>query len=81
MNPLVKKEIRLLLPSWIAALSLMLLLPWFWKDPDASFAWMPFLVFCGVIMPAVDSFGREFNLGTFQTLLAQPVERGQVWRI
>src|ERR1019366_2658424 len=63
MNPLVKKEIRLLLPSWSAALSLVVLLPWFWKDPDASFAWTPFLVFFGMIMLAVDSFGRECSLG------------------
>jgi len=80
MNPLLKKEICLLLPSWIAALSLVALLPWFWKDPDASFAWTPFLVFFGMIMLAVDSFGRECSLGTFQLLLSQPIERQQIWR-
>jgi ABC-type transport system involved in multi-copper enzyme maturation permease subunit len=80
MNPLVKKEIRLLLPSWIVALALVALLPWFWTDPDASFAWTPFLVFFGMIILAVDSLGRECNIGTFQLLLSQPVERLQIWR-
>ena len=81
MNPLVKKEIRLLLPSWLAVLSLAVLLPWFWKDSDATFAWMPLFTFFGMILLAVDSFGREFSLGTFQSLLSQPIERRQIWRI
>jgi ABC-type transport system involved in multi-copper enzyme maturation permease subunit len=80
MNPLVKKEIRLLLPSWIVAVLLVVLLPWFWTDPDASFVWTPFLVFFGMIMLAVDSFGRECSLGTFQLLLSQPIERRRIWR-
>jgi ABC-type transport system involved in multi-copper enzyme maturation permease subunit len=79
MNPLVKKEIRLLLPSWLAVLLLEILLPWFWNDSDASFAWTPVFVFFGMIMLAVDSFGREFSLGTFQSLLSQPMERGRIW--
>jgi ABC-type transport system involved in multi-copper enzyme maturation permease subunit len=81
MNPFIKKEIRLLLPSWLAVLSLAALLPWLaGKDPDASFAWMPFFIFFGVILLAVDSFGREFSLGTFSALMSQPMERRQIWR-
>jgi ABC-type transport system involved in multi-copper enzyme maturation permease subunit len=81
MNALVKKEIRLLLPSWLAVLSLVILLPWFWKDSDATFAWMPPLIFFGMILVGMDSFGREFSLGTFQSLLSQPITRRQIWRI
>ena len=82
MNSLIKKEIRLLLPSWLAVLLLESLLPWFFaKDADATFAWIPTFVFFGMIMLAVDSFGREFSLGTFQSLLSQPMERRRIWRI
>jgi ABC-type transport system involved in multi-copper enzyme maturation permease subunit len=80
MNPFIKKEIRLLLPSWLAVLSLAALLPWLaGKDPDASFAWMPLFVFFGMVLLAVDSFGREFSLGTFSALMSQPMERRQIW--
>jgi len=81
MNPLVKKEIRLLLPSWLAVLLLEMLLPWCWHDPTVQFEATPSFIFCGVILLAVDSFGREFSLGTFPSLLAQPMARQQIWRI
>jgi hypothetical protein len=81
MNPLVKKEIRLLLPSWIAVLALAILLPWFsWENPYDFFVWMPLFIFFGMILLAVDSFGREFSLGTFSSLISQPMERRQIWR-
>ncbi len=80
MNALVKKEIRLLLPSWLAVLALAVLAPWFFEDSDATFAWMPLIIFFGMILLAVDSFGREFSLGTFQSLLSEPVARRQIWR-
>ena len=82
MNPLVKKEIRLLLPSWLAVLSLAILLPWFsWENPYDFFVWMPLFMFFGMILLAVDSFGREFSLGTFSSLMSQPMERRRIWRI
>jgi ABC-type transport system involved in multi-copper enzyme maturation permease subunit len=81
MNPLVKKEIRLLLPGWLAILVLEVSLPWLLRDPFATSGWIPLLVFFGMILVALDSFGREFSLGTFQSLLAQPIERRKIWRI
>ncbi len=81
MNALVKKEIRLLLPSWLVVLSLAILAPWLsGKDSEASFAWTPLVLFFGIILLAVDSFGREFSLGTFPALMSQPMERRQIWR-
>jgi ABC-type transport system involved in multi-copper enzyme maturation permease subunit len=81
MNPFLKKEIRLLLPGWIVVLVLAIFAPWFsWQDPDISLAWSPLFVFFGVILVAVDTFGREFSLGTFSGLLSQPIERRQIWR-
>jgi ABC-type transport system involved in multi-copper enzyme maturation permease subunit len=81
MNPLVKKEIRLLLPSWLAVLSLAILLPLFLKGSNPSFELIPLSAFFGMILLGVDSFGREFSLGTFQSLLSQPIERRRIWRI
>ena len=82
MNPLVKKEIRLLLPSWLVISSLAILLPWFsCNNPFDFFVWMPLFMFFGVILLAVDSFGREFSLGTFSSLMSQPMERRRIWRM
>lgn len=81
MNALVKKEIRLLLPSWLAILSLAVLLPLLLKCSNLTFELVPLSAFFGMILLGVDSFGREFSLGTFQSLLSQPVERRRIWRI
>ena len=58
MNPLLKKEIRLLLPSWLAILALEVLAPWFVKDSDIVFDYMPVVSFFGTIILVIDSFGR-----------------------
>jgi ABC-type transport system involved in multi-copper enzyme maturation permease subunit len=80
MNPLLKKEIRLLLPSWLAILALEVLAPWFVKDSDIVFDYMPVVSFFGTIILVIDSFGREFSPGIFTMLMSQPVERRQIWR-
>ncbi len=80
MSALVKKEIRLLLPGWLAILLLEVVQPWFWNDPDFTFEMIAVIFFFGINILAVDSFGREFSLGTFSSLLAQPVERRRIWR-
>lgn len=81
MNPFIKKEFRLLLPSFLAVLALAMVSPWlFWEDRDTAFSGTPLFVFFGMILLAVDSFGREFNLGTFTSLMSQPIERRQIWR-
>jgi ABC-type transport system involved in multi-copper enzyme maturation permease subunit/alpha-tubulin suppressor-like RCC1 family protein len=80
MNPLLKKEIRLVLPSFLAVLLLESVQPWFWTEPDNAFESAPFIFFFGIIILAVGSFGREFSLVTFQSLLSQPIDRRQLWR-
>ena len=80
MNPLVKKEIRLLLPGFLAILALEAFAPWFVKDLDFVFGFAPVVFFLGMIILAIDSFGREFSPGTFTLLMSQPVERQQIWR-
>ena len=87
MNPLVKKEIRLLLPSWSITLLLALSI---WLLPEhlrsrhniiAPFQLIAPFLLCPLmlIMTVLGSFGREFSSGTFSMLLAQPVSRTRIW--
>ena len=80
MTPLIKKEIRLLLPAWLAVLVLEAGLPWIGSDRDITINSAPLFFFLGMVLLAVDSFGREFSLGTFSSLMVQPLERRQLWR-
>ena len=84
MNALVKKEIRLLLPSLLASLLMALA---FWlvqKNTTSGLGQIPAifpLLFCPVmlVMMTLGTFGREFSLGTFPMLLAQPIPRARIW--
>src|SRR5208282_4215430 len=40
----------------------------------------PAVLFFGMIILAVDTFGRECSSGTFTLLMSQPVERRQIWQ-
>ena len=83
MNPLLKKEIRLLLPSWIVALSLAVVPMWLVKNFD-SFGGSGFFVllaWLGMIALSLESFGREFSPGVFSLFISQPEERKHLWRV
>ncbi len=86
MNPLVKKEIRLLLPSFLASLLLALTIWLVPEDFDNRSFFVQILIifpflFCPVmvVMMTLGAFGREFSLGTFSMLMAQPVPRARIW--
>ncbi len=88
MNALLRKEVRLLLPSFAAALLLSFsiwLLPSALGAASKSKALFTILSFVAcpalVVMMALDSFGKEISGGTFPLLLAQPVARTRLWRI
>ena len=87
MNPLVKKEIRLLLPGFGICCALALPNLFFRFNPDGSLQnwWfiLPAFVFCGAVavMLALNSFGVEISSGTFANLLAQPVPRQKIWEV
>ena len=85
MNAFVKKEIRLLLPSFIISLILaasMWLVPGRPSGVDGILYLFPFLLCPAmVVMMALQSFGAEVTYGTLAGLLAQPVEREKIWRI
>jgi hypothetical protein len=77
MNALVKKEIRLLLPSWIAAV-LLAIVQAITRPYDFYVA---SLLFFGLTIMALTTIGREASLNTFSSLLAQPVERIRIWQV
>ncbi len=84
MTPLVKKEIRLLLPSFLLGCLLAFsnwLLPIIARDFDGIFYLFPF-VFCPamVAMMALNPFGGEVSAGTLANLLAQPISRLRLWQ-
>ena len=78
MNSLVKKEIRLLLPSWMVAV-LLAMVQGITRPYDFYVA---SLLFFGLTIMALTTIGREASLNTFSSLLlAQPAERVRVWQI
>lgn len=70
----------MMLPGAAAVMALAILAPWLGKNPHALFFVTPLVLFFGVLALAAGSFGREINMGTFSSLLAQPVERRRIWR-
>lgn len=76
MNALVKKEIRLLLPSWIVAV-LLAMVQGITRPYDFYVA---SLLFFGLTIMALTTIGREASLSTFSSLLAQPMERTRIWQ-
>jgi hypothetical protein len=86
MNALVRKEVRLMLPSWLTALALALV-PFgvFWclpvrsVDGPAHLALVTFSI--GALMMALATFGGELGAGTFSALMSQPVSRLRLWRV
>lgn len=83
MTPLIRKEIRLLMPFFGIALLLAVLPAWIVSE--YSFAWSGdetiFWIFgFGLVLLGLAPFGQEFGLGTFSTSLAQPAQRNHIWR-
>jgi hypothetical protein len=85
MKVLIKKEIRLLLPGFIACCLFALPNLFFRFKPDGSLengGWFVLaFVFSGLmaVMLALNSFGAEIGSGTFSNLLAQPISRQKIW--
>lgn len=86
MNALIRKEARLLLPSFVIGLLLTLLIWLVPGEPAPSYGFRASVVMLMfIVSPAIlvtmtlSSFGRELSAGTFSFLLAQPVPRSRVW--
>ena len=76
MNPPVKKEIRLLLPSFIVAV-LLAMVQGITRPYDFYVA---SLLFFGLTIMALTTIGRESSLNTFSAMLAQPADRTRIWQ-
>jgi ABC-type transport system involved in multi-copper enzyme maturation permease subunit len=86
MNPLVKKELRLLLPAWIGAMALAIVPCWivqYFEAPTVAANNFPpplFIMF-GMLFLGITSFGNEISFHTFPLLLSQPVPRNRIWQV
>ena len=80
MNALVKKEVRLLLPAFVAALTLAIVPFWVLPEDRMNPGLVPGNLFMlGTLLLALSSFGREIGLKTLPFMLAQPLERARIW--
>ena len=80
MNAQITKEIRLLLPAYLAALALAVVPVWLLlRNPWTSTVVTIYPFGLAVTVLALSSFGREFSMATFPLLLAQPVARPRIW--
>jgi hypothetical protein len=78
MSPLLRKEIRLLLLPWVAALAAATFPLWRWRDYDGI---LPLFFEAAILTLTLSPFGQESSNGTFGLLLVQPVARRHFWRI
>ena len=82
MNPVLRKEIRLLLPAWVAAVAAAMIPVWLWGAEDVVTENVSLVFFAaGALLLALSSFGLEMSLGTFSSLLAQPRPRVRIWQV
>ena len=83
MNAALRKEARLLLPAWIAALAASTLPVWVVRPGffQGMVAESLILFAAGALLLSLSSFGMEMSFGTFPSLLAQPRPRLETWQL
>jgi ABC-type transport system involved in multi-copper enzyme maturation permease subunit len=86
VNALVRKELRQLLPAWVAALLLAaaptwLIPSWIFHRGDDALSLALGCFTLGALLLGLSSFGKEIGAGTFQQFLSQPAPRGRLWRL
>jgi hypothetical protein len=82
MNAALRKEARLIMPAWIAALLAATLPVWVMGADLGWMEQMSYIFFtAGALLLSLASFGLEMSLGTFPSLLAQPRPRLEIWRM
>jgi len=85
MSAIIRKEIRLLLPSFLIGVALSSATVFLKEDPFGGFnvlvaSFSTLSCSAIAVFMALNSFGSEISAGTFSILLAQPVSRRQIWR-
>jgi hypothetical protein len=85
MKAALRKEIRLLLPAWLVAMSVSVFPVWLdgALGPYIPAREVVSLVFFapGVLLLSLASFGLEISYGTFPSLLAKPRPRRDTWQM
>lgn len=84
MNAQIRKEIRLLLPAWGAAMALGVIFFSAFaarRHVHLNSAWFVFASEIGAVLLGVAVFGRELASGTLAGMLAQPVSRLRMWNL
>ena len=90
MKTLIKKEIRLLLPAWIAAMLLaivsclfaILCAEYYYPNEPGRLSFLTTLtVAVGLLILGINSFGQELSCNTFSALLSQPMKRRRLWLV
>lgn len=85
MNALIRKEVRLMLPAWLAAWGLSALpffvavLNAFEPTSQTHIHFGLYTVPIGCAILGLSVFGREFSAGVFSLLLVQPRPRREFW--
>jgi alpha-tubulin suppressor-like RCC1 family protein len=84
MSALLKKEFRLLLPAWIAAM-LLAIAPFplgkiFRFGTELALGMTSYASILGCLILGMVGFGREFESRTFSLFLVQPWQRREFWR-
>src|SRR5579863_1107403 len=82
MSVLIKKEIRLIFPGWVAAIVLAIAPMWLlshWSSGAEATPVFDFAFLVGIMLLGLASFGQEFTFRTFSFLLAQPISRRRIW--
>lgn len=82
MNALIQKELRLVLPAFIAALVMIggIIILHVITGAEQDSTLLPFTFCAAAVVVALSSFGREFSLATFTFQMAQPIPRRTLWR-
>jgi len=82
MNAALRKEVRLLLPAWVAAILASTVPAWVVGGDLQMIVQMSFIFFVGgALLLSLSSFGLEMSFGTFPLLLAQPRPRLDTWQL
>ena len=77
MSPLVRKEARMLLPGWLAAMGAAGLS----FSPSRPWAGLcAYVAVAAVLLLVLSPFGKETTYGTFGLMLVQPEQRLRWWR-
>ena len=81
MNLLIRKEVRMILPAWVAAIILTIAPLWFIAAVEQTAFYSTIGLGLGLGFLGLSPFGQEFNFGTFGLLLSQPISRQRIWLV